>query len=176
MYLHYWGKEWWAWPQQGCRAEFAHDLAMNDGRQFSLEVVGVNFAGVECGPRWLKWMFGACDGGNWMMQTGGGMNCGHSVSNGFCLFTPSKLFISVFITYIYYHPYLHILYCWMKFERQTFFNLSWRGRGDNFGDESWRISGFHERTSKERASSYQGHSLISFRFFWEPWLYYQYQF
>jgi len=48
-----------------------------------------------------------------MMQTGGGMNCGHSVSNGFCLFTPSKLFISMFIThthiYIYIYIYIYIL-------------------------------------------------------------------
>jgi hypothetical protein len=33
------------------QAEFAHDLAMNDGQQFSLEMVGVNLAGVECGLR-----------------------------------------------------------------------------------------------------------------------------
>jgi hypothetical protein len=44
-----------------------------------------------------------------MMQTGGGMNCGHSVSNGFCLFTPSKLFISMFITHTYIYIYIYIL-------------------------------------------------------------------
>lgn len=31
-HLHYWGKEWWLWTQNGCRAKLvAHDITMNDG-------------------------------------------------------------------------------------------------------------------------------------------------